>query len=104
MNLSRLPILVLLFVLAAGAPAEACPMCQVAIEQQDGQTDAEGRAAKPGSQARGYFMSILARFGILGAVCFFVIRLIVIAGRQAADGRAADVPGPKRRITNGKAI
>ncbi len=72
-------------------PAEACPNCKVAVEQNDGLAAAGDSPQRP-SAARGYNASILAMFGVLATVAFFLIRLLKTTAREADAAVAERLP------------
>ena len=72
-------------------PAEACPNCRVALEQNESLTAAGDSPQRPGA-ARAYNVSILAMFGVLATVAFFLIRLLKTAAREADAETAERLP------------
>ena len=85
-----------LVLLAAGSaiglrPAEACPNCRVALEQNEDLNAAGGSPQRP-SAARAYNVSILTMFGVLATVAFFLIRLLRRTAREADAATAARRP------------
>ena len=71
--------------------AQACPKCKVAVEQNDGLTAAGDSPQRP-SAARGYNVSILAMFGMLATVAFFLIRLLKRTAQEADAATAERLP------------